>query len=164
MYRLLRSPWRGPMYVSSLNKSLASIGRLLRRWVGPWSCALGRPLLWILKNVRILGWWSLVGVWMVSPPRLSRTGQIVVQWRVHLCIAGQHRCPLSRPYSVPRTTGRSGRQYSPWHFEHKILTWVSDTRISVLGGGRLVRSCRRGVSVVIAYCFIRCAPRVLVGW
>ena len=65
-------------------------------------------------------------------------------------------------YSVPRTTGRSGRQYSPWHFEHKTLPWVSDTRISVLGGGRLVRSRRRVVSVVIVYCLIRCAPRVLI--
>ena len=35
MYRLLRSPWRGPLYVSSLNKSLASIGKLLRLWVEP---------------------------------------------------------------------------------------------------------------------------------
>ena len=48
--------------------------------------------------------------------------------------------------------------HSPWHFEHKTLPWVSDTRISVLGGGRLVRSRRRGVSVVIVYCLIRCAP------
>ena len=24
--------------------------------------------------------------------------------------------------------------FSPWHFEHRTLPWVSDTRISVLGG------------------------------
>ena len=71
MYRLLRSPWRGPLYVFSLNRSLASIGRLLLRWVGPLPCALGRPLLWIARNVRIVGWRSPVGVWIVSPPQLS---------------------------------------------------------------------------------------------
>ena len=71
MYRLLRSLWRGPLYVSSLNRSLASIERLLRRWAGPFPCALGRPLLWIARNVQIVGWRSPAGVWMVSPPRLS---------------------------------------------------------------------------------------------
>ena len=71
MYRLLRSLWRGPLYVSSLNRILASIGRLPRRWAGPFLCALGRPLLWIARNVRIVGWQSPAGVWMVSPPHLS---------------------------------------------------------------------------------------------
>ena len=47
--------------------------------------------------------------------------QIVVQWRVRLCIAGQSRCPLSRPYSVPRTTGRSGRRR---HFRRGILNII----------------------------------------
>ena len=69
---------------------------------------------------------------------------------------------------MPRTTGRSGRQYSPWHFEHKTLPWVSDTRISVLGGGRSVRSRRRGVSGAHSMCSactdsaVTCVMRVLV--
>ena len=37
----------------------------------PLPCALGRLLLWIARNFQIVGWKSPVGVWMVSPPRLS---------------------------------------------------------------------------------------------
>ena len=42
-------------------------------------------------------------------------------------------------------------------FLHKTLPRVSDTRISALGGGRLVRSRRRDVSVVIVYCHSMCS-------
>ena len=47
--------------------------------------------------------------------------------------------------------------FSPWHFEHKTLPRVSDTHISVLGGGRLVRSRRTDVSVVVVYCHSMCS-------
>ena len=47
--------------------------------------------------------------------------------------------------------------FSPWYFEHKTLPRMSDTHISVLGGGRLVRSRRTDVSVVIVYCHSMCS-------
>ena len=132
VYRMPRSASREPLYNSSLNRNLASIGKLLCRWVGP----LGRPLLWIARNVRIVGWRRPVGVWMVFPPRLSWTGQIVVQWRVRQYAAGQYRCFLS-PYVIDAAhhwQKWNASSFSPSrYFEHRTMTWVSDTRIDVIG-------------------------------
>ena len=80
MYRLLHSPWRGPLYVSSLNGSLASMEKLLRHWIRPLPCVLGRPLLWIARNFRIVDWWRPVGV-----NGLSATG--FVNWAKRCSIA-----------------------------------------------------------------------------
>ena len=64
--------------------------------------------------------------------------------------------------------------FSPWHFEHRTLARVSDTRISVLGGvlvtgipreiGAIMPDGRkRCYRVLIMRCDrSRCAPRVLI--
>ena len=65
--------------------------------------------------------------------------------------------------------------FLPWHFEHRTLPRVSDTRISVLGGVLVVTGIQREIGtispdgrkrcdrVLIVRCErSRCAPRVLI--
>ena len=135
MYRLLRSLWRGPLYASSLNMSLAIIGTLLRRWVGPLPCALGRPLLYCNKR---------------SNSRLAESRRRVdgfpatafVNWanRCSMTCSSMHNRAVSLSFE-PYVLGAAhylqkwnASSFSPWHFEHRTLPRVSDTCISVLGG------------------------------
>ena len=124
------------LYVFLLNRSLVSIGGLLRRWVEPSSCPLSCPLLGIARNIQIVDWRRPVGVWVVDPPWFSSTEQSFVRWWIRLSTAGQYRYPLNRTYSVPCTIGRSGtrRRFRYDIFGHRALPPMSGTCIGVRGG------------------------------